>query len=858
VLDVGIIKKIQGRIKMEKTIRREIGGGLSKSIWLLAIMIMALVLLPVTAMMSTPADTVYVSVMNETYSKAEGAPWDGVLIDREAVEIEAGDTMMDAISKALAVNEIEAEGMESNYISSINGLGQFDGIPTGGWMGTLNDWFVNEGIDGIVVEDGDLIEVQYSCDYGVDLGGDWENNETTLKALEFNLGDLEPAFSSGTTEYTLMLPEGTEEVVVTPTATNKNFQVRTYLDTYDADSVGYKRTAAIPVVEGSKIIIGVGDPAWPGMNESTAATKYTVSVQIEQAMDPEEQKAQDIQALLDTISESLKGSGTNWDVMDMAAYGMGDSMDRATLMANALNIYNKSNLQAATEYERVAIALTSLGINARAVDNGEAETADFIEKIANYKKDAATPSLGTINSYIFALLAYDAGNYNLPEGSYWTREKVVTDILAKQLADGGWALSGTKADPDVTGMAVSALANYQDDTDVATALTEAINCLSDMQTTNGGFKSWGTENSGSTSMVIVALSAMGIDADKDARFVKEGKSAIDALLSYKTTDNRLGYNNTNYNAMATEQGFRALVAYTKYLNTDEAYNIYVFGDMNTPDPEPNTEAAEAVINLINALPDPVQLSDKGAVEAARGAYNDLTQEEQGLVPQETLNKLIVAEARIEALEGESESGITVSVSSKSVKEGETVVVPINVKDALGLAGGQFTLTFDPKVALPTKVELGALLAAGFNLQANLNNAEEGSVRIAFAGSNGVNGEGVLLNVTFQAVGAAGSSTQVNITDLKLNDEESADLTATAEAGQIDVESSVIYGDASGDGEVTAGDATQVLKHVVGLTTLNENQKLAGDVNGDGKISAADATLILRYVVDLINQFPVQK
>ncbi len=292
-------------------------------------------------------------------------------------------------------------------------------------------------------------------------------------------------------------------------------------------------------------------------------------------------KAETIQNILGAISNGLKGSGADWDVMDMAAYGLGGSMDKDTLVAKALEVYHKAN-PPATDYERVAISLTSLGLNARAVDDTAGGTADFIGKIANYNPT----SLGTINAYIYALIAYDSGNYELPPTANWTREKIWEHILTAQLADGGWALSGSTADPDVTAMAISALANYQNEEDIANAIEDAVACLSARQTANGGFKSWGTENSNSTSMVIVALAALGIDADTDSRFIKAGKSPIDALLSYKTADNRLGYNNTNYNAMATEQGFRALVAYTKMLAAGTAYNIYNFQDGSTSEPQP--------------------------------------------------------------------------------------------------------------------------------------------------------------------------------------------------------------------------------------------------------------------------------
>ena len=60
------------------------------------------------------------------------------------------------------------------------------------------------------------------------------------------------------------------------------------------------------------------------------------------------------------------------------------------------------------------------------------------------------------------------------------------------------------------------------------------------------------------------------------------------------------------------------------------------------------------------------------------------------------------------------------------------------------------------------------------------------------------------------------------------------------------------GDVNGDGRVTAKDATQILKYVVKLIDLNDEQKNAADINKDGNVTAKDATLILKHVVKLIN------
>jgi len=63
------------------------------------------------------------------------------------------------------------------------------------------------------------------------------------------------------------------------------------------------------------------------------------------------------------------------------------------------------------------------------------------------------------------------------------------------------------------------------------------------------------------------------------------------------------------------------------------------------------------------------------------------------------------------------------------------------------------------------------------------------------------------------------------------------------------------GDVSGNGQITAYDASLVLQYVVGLIELSPEQQKAADVTGNGTISALDAALILQYTVGLIKSFP---
>ena len=113
----------------------------------------------------------------------------------------------------------------------------------------------------------------YTCSLGDDLGGSWNNNDTTVKALTFSDGQLSPTFHKDTDSYTLKLSSKVSSVQVTPTASNKNFQVRT-----SVDGTEYKRTAKIPVADGTVITVKCGDPSWPSMNKGAEAHEYKITV----------------------------------------------------------------------------------------------------------------------------------------------------------------------------------------------------------------------------------------------------------------------------------------------------------------------------------------------------------------------------------------------------------------------------------------------------------------------------------------------------------------------------------------------------------------------------------------------------
>ena len=247
-----------------------------KILSLLLALVMALSLVP-TSVLAAPDDLgqAHVIVENTTYPKDKGAPWDGTLVD-SWVKLTGDSTMMGCVFEALDAKGYTHTG--TTYISEINGLSELNGGSASGWMGTLNDWFTNEGFAAFTVaagtlEAGDEIRVMYTCSLGDDLGGSWNNNDTTVKALTFSDGQLSPTFHKDTDSYTLKLSSKVSSVQVTPTATNKNFQVRT-----SVDGTEYKRTAKIPVADGTVITVKCGDPSWPSMNNGAEAHEYKITV----------------------------------------------------------------------------------------------------------------------------------------------------------------------------------------------------------------------------------------------------------------------------------------------------------------------------------------------------------------------------------------------------------------------------------------------------------------------------------------------------------------------------------------------------------------------------------------------------
>ncbi len=216
-----------------------------------------------------------------------------------------------------------------------------------------------------------------------------------------------------------------------------------------------------------------------------------------------------------------------------------------------------------SEYSRIILALTSMGKDVTNV--GGYNLLSYLADFNNVKRQG-------LNGPVWALIALDSKNYSIPQNTgaevATTREKLKEYILNKELNGGGWAVGGKKANVDLTAMAVTALSRYyKTDSNVKSSIDRALDVLSSMQNDKGKFESFGNENCESIAQVIVCLTSLGVNPEKNSKFIKNGNTLIDVLLSYSTPDGGFAHTqNGSFNQMATEQGFYALVSYKRLCN----------------------------------------------------------------------------------------------------------------------------------------------------------------------------------------------------------------------------------------------------------------------------------------------------
>lgn len=234
----------------------------------------------------------------------------------------------------------------------------------------------------------------------------------------------------------------------------------------------------------------------------------------------------------------VSATGGEWAVVALARCGRLSGEQRAAYLANlsAAARQGQGVLSARkyTEYARAVLALTALGEDPR--------------RVAGYDLLAPLEDLEAVvrqglNGAVFALIALDSGPHAAPEG---LRENYVQFILDAQLPGGGWALTGTQADPDVTAQAVQALAPYAQEEPVRAALAVGRDCLARLWA-EGAFLTLESH-----AQALIALTALGAEPPQ---------GWVDGLLAFQLPGGAFAHlPGGGADQMATEQGLCALAA----------------------------------------------------------------------------------------------------------------------------------------------------------------------------------------------------------------------------------------------------------------------------------------------------------
>lgn len=257
------------------------------------------------------------------------------------------------------------------------------------------------------------------------------------------------------------------------------------------------------------------------------------------------------QAWIDGELTQTAGQGSEWYVIALSQSGRYDFADyRAAL----LDYLAGAKITSATTRQKYALTLLATG-----------GADDYVTAVME-----ETIGRQGVMSWVFGLHLMNNGCTSLSQ----TTEGVVQQLLALQLADGGWAVSGTVSDADVTAMVLQALAPHRADPEVSAAIDAALAMLSARQLENGDFASYGVPCTESTAQVLTALSCLGIDALQDERFIKSGHTLLDGLEQYALADGT--YSHALGGASSKPAAAQAYFAQTAYqLLKDGKGSIYL-------------------------------------------------------------------------------------------------------------------------------------------------------------------------------------------------------------------------------------------------------------------------------------------
>ncbi len=651
---------------------------------------------------------------------------------------------------------------------------------------------------------------------------------------------------------------------------------------------------------------GYGSEYPDAIVSSPAYAKVTVTAAEEPA--PEEpRESQSVSSVLNATMAQMATTVTvpvfgttagEWTVLSLARGGyyakdnayFTDYYDRIVATVNetatSVNMSGALHKNKSTENSRLIVALSAIGKDATSVGDWDLVEAYSANGFSWIKKQG-------LNGTIWALIALDSNNYATSDPTI--RQQCVDAIVAAQHDDGGWSLMANKtyaSDPDVTGMALTALYPYRDQSAVAEVCAEAIACLSAMQHDNGTFESGGSECAESCSWVIVACTTWGINPDTDSRFIKNGNSVVDGLLAHYQPDSATFQHiiGAGTNAMATDQSCYALVAYDRFLNGKTALFDYsdVTFDAVVPETDEMTatlglpaeinagdsfngiisinkwdnEAGYKLIDFIVNVPEGLSVTDVTAsdrlvggevmwnLEAETGklrvVYFDANENTTlTITGEEYPAELFTISFKAEGVAGGSKldialSGMSVKLTSESADEASMFVV--NTDSAKGTVDVVVGISFSA-VCLYEGDDVDLIPSTKKAVAVAVTGISNGSKLTYNDGTNTVE-----FKYSAEITAKTGVSTYVAIVDAAIAMENFVNESYfTLPGGNA---ATVIFGDINGDGTINAQDALAVVDAWLRKgEEPSDDQILTMNVNGDSRINTFDALGIVEKFVN---------
>ncbi|MEG0260136.1 MAG: DUF4430 domain-containing protein, partial [Lysinibacillus sp.] len=494
------------------------------------------------------------------------------------------------------------------YLKSIGKYGEFSmGTQMDGWMYKKNFSWAN-GMSIEPMESGDRYDIYYVGNYG-------EVSFTEMTATK-------QVITRGDTTVVTLIDKDTQQPVADATIyiDGQASTIKTDAKgqaTISFDSVGQHEISAEKYRE---------DPAnMEDNNNIIRPVPVTIEVTEVVNVSAKEVSPTIAEAIANASAYMSKDEpkfGSEWKVLALARgnYAVQEGYFDTYYNNVVKHLQDKGGVLAGnhTEYSRLIIALTAIGKDPRNVGG-----YNLLEKLSDYKKVVGQG----INGATFGLIALDTHRYEIPQvagvETITTREKLIGEISGKEIPGGGFAFFGTKPDPDMTGMAIQALAPYKNQPEVRAIIDRAIVIMDKLQLSNGGYNSWG-ENVQSPAQILTALSALGIDAKTDERFIQDdGSWIVSAMMDYYDKPTGAFKQGGKPNGMATEQATYGLVAYKRFL--DNKSSLYDMTDvvLSTPPPAiPTTKQAYGTVGqyMVSKVPNPKFLDEWEIITLSRGGY----------------------------------------------------------------------------------------------------------------------------------------------------------------------------------------------------------------------------------------------